>query len=334
MTQYKMLVTGGAGFIGGNFIHYMMERYPDYEIFNLDVLTYAGDLSKHENIHALPNYHFVYGDISNKRIVMELFEKHHFDYVVHFAAESDVDRFIQNPSPFMQSNIMGTQNLLEAARKYGIEKFIHISTDKVYGALDFETKDRFVETTPLNSKNPYSASKAASDLIALSYYETYKVPVIVSRCTNNYGPYQLLEKLIPLTITNAIFNQAIPLYAEGQDIRDWIHVCDHVSAIDCILHNGKVGEVYNVGSTNERTNLQVVQNILQILGKSEELITFTENHLAHEKRYAVYPQKLAELGWKAHYTFEEGLSDTVDWYLLNQNWWEHLKIQDMKRGVW
>ncbi|WP_264739726.1 dTDP-glucose 4,6-dehydratase [Cytobacillus firmus] len=320
----KILVTGGAGFIGGNFVQFMVNKYPEYEIFNLDLLTYAGDLTKHKDIELESNYHFIKADISDRKKITDLFEQEKFDYVVHFAAESHVDRSIINPEIFVITNILGTQVLLDAAKANNITKFVHVSTDEVYGELDFDPTTFFTENTPLQPNSPYSASKASSDFMVRAYYETFKLPVNITRCSNNYGPFHFPEKLIPLTISRVLNNQKVPIYGNGKNIRDWLHVLDHCAAIDLVLHKGVVGEVYNVGGHNERTNLEVVKTIINTLGKSEDLIEFVEDRLGHDKRYAIDPTKLENLGWKPTYTFETGIAQTIQWYLDNQEWWKQI----------
>jgi dTDP-glucose 4,6-dehydratase len=318
--RVKVLVTGGAGFIGGNFIHYMIGKYPQYDFYNLDLLTYAGDLTKHRGIEEKDNYYFIKADISNREAIFSLFEKEKFDYVVHFAAESHVDRSILNPGIFIQTNVMGTQILLDVAKQFNISKFIHVSTDEVYGELDFDFKSFFTEETPLNPNSPYSASKASSDLLVRAYHETYGLPTIITRCSNNYGQYQFPEKLIPLTISKVLNNQRVPIYGTGNNIRDWLHVLDHCAAIDLILHKGNNGEVYNIGGHNERSNLEVVKTIIKALNKTEDLIEFVPDRLGHDKRYAIDPTKIEELGWKPKYTFEIGIAQTIQWYLDNKSW--------------
>lgn len=325
----KLLVTGGAGFIGGNFIHYMLKNYPHYKIYNLDTLTYAGDLTKHHMIEKMENYQFIKANITDSQEIMELFEKERFDFVIHFAAESHVDRSIENSGIFVQTNVIGTQVLLEAARKIGIAKFVHISTDEVYGELDFDPTNFFIEETPLRPNSPYSASKASSDLLVQAYHHTYRLPMNITRCSNNYGPYHFPEKLIPLTISKVLNNEKVPLYGDGQNIRDWLHVSDHCAAIDLVLHEGADGEVYNIGGRNERTNLQVVRTIIQALGKSEDLIEFVEDRLGHDKRYAIDPSKLERLGWKSKYTFERGIAQTVKWYIENELWMKHINSRNL-----
>lgn len=318
----KLLVTGGAGFIGGNFVQYMVSKYPDYDIWNLDALTYAGDLTKHRNFEKKKNYRFVKADISDREAIMKLFEKEKFNYIVHFAAESHVDRSITDPGIFVQTNVVGTQVLLDAAKEIGISKFVHVSTDEVYGELDFDPTTFFSEETPLKPNSPYSASKASSDFLVRAYHETYGLPVNTTRCSNNYGPYHFPEKLIPLTISRVLKEQKIPVYGDGKNVRDWLHVIDHCSAIDLVLHEGVDGEVYNVGGHNELTNLEVVKTIIAVLNKSDDLIEYVRDRLGHDKRYAIDPTKLEQLGWKPTYTFETGIAQTIQWYLDNREWWE------------
>ncbi|MGG0657034.1 dTDP-glucose 4,6-dehydratase [Rummeliibacillus pycnus] len=324
MKQKKILVTGGAGFIGGNFVQYMVKKYPQYEIYNLDVLTYAGDLLKHREMEDMNNYHFVKADITDWKRIISLFEKEQFDYVVHFAAESHVDRSIEDPGVFVRTNVMGTQVLLDAAKRIEVEKFVHVSTDEVYGELDFDPTTFFTEESPLQPNSPYSASKAASDLLVRSYHETFGLPINITRCSNNYGPYHFPEKLIPLTISRILNNQKVPIYGNGDNIRDWLHVFDHCTAIDLVLHEGVDGEVYNVGGHNERTNLEVAKTIIHALGKSEDLIEFVPDRLGHDQRYAIDPSKLKSLGWKPTYTFETGITQTIQWYLDHKEWWKKL----------
>lgn len=324
MENKKVLVTGGAGFIGGNFVQYMVMKYPNYDIYNLDLLTYAGDLTKHRDIETNENYHFVKADIADRDTIIPLFEKEKFDYVVHFAAESHVDRSITDPGVFVRTNVLGTQVLLDASKQVGVTKFVHVSTDEVYGELDFDPTTFFTEETPLQPNSPYSASKASSDLLVRAYHETFDLPINITRCSNNYGPYHFPEKLIPLTISRVLNNQKVPVYGDGKNIRDWLHVIDHCAAIDLIMHEGLIGEVYNVGGHNERTNLEVVKAIISTLDKSEDLIEFVQDRLGHDKRYAIDPTKLEQLGWKPTYTFETGIAHTIQWYLDNKEWWEQI----------
>ena len=322
----KILVTGGAGFIGGNFIHYMVNKYPEYEIVNLDLLTYAGNLETLKDIEDKPNYKFYKGDIADREFIFDLFDKERFDVVVNFAAESHVDRSITNPSIFVQTNVLGTQTLLDASREYQVKRYHQVSTDEVYGDLPLDRKDLFfTEETPLHTSSPYSSSKASADLFVLAYYRTYGLPVTVSRCSNNYGPYHFPEKLIPLMISRALADESLPVYGKGDNVRDWLHVYDHCVAINLIIRNGKVGEVYNVGGHNERTNLEVVKTILHALDKSESLIKFVEDRKGHDRRYAIDPTKLeTELGWKPKYNFDTGIKQTIEWYLDNKDWWQNI----------
>ncbi|WP_223701124.1 dTDP-glucose 4,6-dehydratase [Sutcliffiella deserti] len=320
----NILVTGGAGFIGGNFVQFMVDKYPNYNIYNLDLLTYAGDLTKHKHIENKGNYQFIRADITDRETIISLFEQKQFDYVVHFAAESHVDRSITDPGIFVKTNVVGTQVILDASKAINLTKFIHVSTDEVYGELDFDPTTFFTEETPLQPNSPYSASKASSDLLVRAYHETYGLPMNITRCSNNYGPYHFPEKLIPLTISRVLNNEKVPVYGDGKNIRDWLHVIDHCAAIDLVLHKGLNGEVYNVGGHNERTNLEVVKTIIQALGKSDNLIEFVKDRLGHDKRYAIDPTRLEKLGWKPTYTFETGIAQTIQWYLDNKEWWEQI----------
>ena len=322
----KILVTGGAGFIGGNFVQYMVNKYPEYEIVNLDLLTYAGNLETLKDIEDKPNYKFYKGDIVDREFIFDLFDKERFDVVVNFAAESHVDRSITNPSIFVQTNVLGTQTLLDASREYQVKRYHQVSTDEVYGDLPLDRKDLFfTEETPLHTSSPYSSSKASADLFVLAYYRTYGLPVTVSRCSNNYGPYHFPEKLIPLIISRALNDKPIPVYGKGENVRDWLHVADHCSAIDLILHKGKIGEIYNIGGHNERTNLEVVKTVLKHLGKSEDLIEYVTDRPGHDMRYAIDPKKIeTELEWKPKYNFDTGIKQTIEWYLNNKEWWEHI----------
>lgn len=318
----KLLVTGGAGFIGSNFVTYMLEKYPTYQIINLDKLTYAGNLDNLKEIEDNKNYRFIKGDIAD-RLLVEKTVADGIDIIVNFAAESHVDRSIDNPGVFIQTNVQGTQVLLEAAKKYHIKKFVQISTDEVYGTLG--STGLFTETTPLAPNSPYSASKASADLLVRAYYETYGLPVAITRCSNNYGRYQFPEKLIPLMIINALHNEPLPVYGDGLNVRDWLHVEDHCRAIDLVLHDGKAGEVYNIGGNNERTNLEIVKSILSYLDKPESLITFVTDRLGHDFRYAIDATKIKEeLGWEPLHTFETGIKETIKWYIQNENWWRKL----------
>lgn len=318
----KILVTGGAGFIGSNFVNYMVDKYPEYMIVNVDALTYAGNLENLKPSEGRLNYQFVRADITDAETMDQLISDG-VDAVINFAAESHVDRSITNPGIFVQTNIQGTQVLLDAAKKYNIKKYLQVSTDEVYGSLGEE--GYFTEQTPLAPNSPYSASKAGADMLVLAYHETFGLPVNITRCSNNYGPFHFPEKLIPLMIINAFNNKKLPVYGDGKNVRDWLHVTDHCSAIDLVLHKGFDGEVYNVGGHNEKTNLEVVKEILKQLDKPESLIQYVEDRLGHDRRYAIDPTKLQkELGWEPGYTFETGLKETVQWYLDNQSWWENI----------
>lgn len=320
----NILVTGGAGFIGSNFIHYMLRAYETYRIINYDALTYSGNL---ENLHSVDQdsgYSFVKGDIQNRELVEYVIQQYEVQAIVNFAAESHVDRSIENPIPFYNTNVIGTVTLLELVKKYPHIKLVQVSTDEVYGSLGDEGK--FTEQTPLDPSSPYSSSKASADMIALSYYKTYQLPIIVTRCSNNYGPYQYPEKLIPLMITNALEGKKLPLYGDGLNIRDWLHVNDHCSAIDVVLHKGNFGEAYNIGGNNEKTNIDVVEQIMSLLGKTKQDLRFVADRLGHDRRYAIDATKMKEeLGWEPQYTFEQGLQETVKWYKENRQWWKPLK---------
>ncbi|WP_409198250.1 dTDP-glucose 4,6-dehydratase [Methanobrevibacter acididurans] len=320
MTQ--ILITGGAGFIGSNFIRYMIEKYPNYKFINLDALTYCGNLENLEGIEKNPNYNFVKGNITDKKLVDNLVSK--VDYIVNFAAESHVDRSIKDPEIFIKSNILGTQNLLNAAKKHNIKKFLQVSTDEVYGSLG--KTGYFTEETPLQPNSPYSATKASADLMVRAYHNTFNLPVNITRCSNNYGPYQFPEKLIPLMISNALKDEPLPIYGDGKNIRDWLHVYDHCTAIDLVLHEGKLGEVYNIGGHNEKQNIEIVKLILSTLNKDYSLIKFVNDRLGHDKRYAIDSNKIrTELGWEPKYTFETGIVETINWYLENQKWMNKIK---------
>ena len=321
----NILVTGGAGFIGSNFIYYELEKHPDRRIVCLDALTYAGNLETLESALKSNNFRFVKGDITDRKAVEALFLEESFDAVVNFAAESHVDRSIDEPEVFLKTNILGTQVLLDACRKRNI-RFHQVSTDEVYGDLPLDRPDLFfTEETPIHTSSPYSASKAAADLLVTAYFRTYGAKVTISRCSNNYGPYHFPEKLIPLIITNALEGKELPVYGEGKNVRDWLYVEDHCKAIDLILENGRLGEVYNIGGHNEKTNLEVVKTVLKILGKSEDLIRFVKDRPGHDMRYAIDPTKIRnELGWYPETTFEEGIKKTTQWYLENRSWWENI----------
>lgn len=329
----KILVTGGAGFIGGNFVHYMIKKYPDYEIINLDALTYAGNLETLKDVQDKKHYKFIKGDISDREFIFDLFENERFDIVVNFAAESHVDRSIVEPDIFMKTNVLGTQALLDASKKYNVKRFHQVSTDEVYGDLPLDRKDLFfTEGTPLNPSSPYSASKASADFLVQAYYRTFGLNTTISRCSNNYGPYHFPEKLIPLMISRALNNESLPVYGNGENVRDWLHVEDHCSAIDLIIHKGKNGEIYNVGGHNEKTNLEVVKTILKILDKPESLISYVKDRPGHDLRYAIDPKKLEnELGWKPKYNFDTGIEMTIKWYLENDDWLNTM-IKKMKNN--
>ena len=322
----KILVTGGAGFIGANFIYYELEHHPEDQIVCLDNLTYAGNLETLKEALENPNFRFVKGDIADRPFVFSLFENEKFDIVVNFAAESHVDRSIESPEIFVKTNVLGTTTLLDASREYGVKRYHQVSTDEVYGDLPLDRKDlMFTEETPLHTSSPYSSAKAAADLFVLAYYRTYNLPVTISRCSNNYGPYHFPEKLIPLIISRALNDETIPVYGTGENVRDWLYVEDHCSAIDLIIRNGRVGEVYNIGGHNERTNLEVVKTILKALGKPESLIRYVTDRKGHDLRYAIDPTKIeTELGWQPKYNFDTGIAVTIDWYLTHREWWENI----------
>ena len=322
----KIIVTGGAGFIGGNFIHYMLNIYNDYKIICLDALTYAGNMETLEPVKDNPCFKFYKADIADRTAVYEIFEKEKPDIIVNFAAESHVDRSIDNPGIFLHTNVIGTGVLMDACRKYGITRYHQVSTDEVYGDLPLSRPDLFfTETTPLHTSSPYSASKASADLLVQAYHRTFKLPVTISRCSNNYGPYHFPEKLIPLMIANALADKELPVYGKGENVRDWLYVQDHCSAIDLIIHKGRVGEVYNIGGHNEKTNLEVVKIILKKIGKSEDLIKYVTDRPGHDMRYAIDPSKIHnELGWLPVTKFEDGIKKTIKWYLDNADWWQHI----------
>lgn len=319
----KLLVTGGAGFIGSNFVLYMLQQYPEYEIINVDSLTYAGNLENLKSVENNSKHTFVKADITDAK-AMDGLVSQGVDIIVNFAAESHVDRSILEPDVFVKTNVLGTQVLLDIARKYEISKFVQVSTDEVYGTLG-ET-GLFKETTPLEPNSPYSASKAGGDLLVRAYHETFGLPVNITRCSNNYGPYQFPEKLIPLMISRALADEPLPIYGDGLNVRDWLYVEDHCSAIDLVIHKGRNGEVYNIGGNNERTNLQIVQTILEQLGKPESLITFVKDRPGHDRRYGIDPTKImSELSWKPKHNFETGIKETIEWYLQNKEWWTRIQ---------
>lgn len=322
----KIIVTGGAGFIGGNFVHYMLKQHPSYRIICLDLLTYAGNMETLASVIEKENFSFIKGNISDRSFMYQVFEKEKPDIIVNFAAESHVDRSIKNPEVFLQTNVIGTSVLLDACKKYGIQRYHQVSTDEVYGDLPLDRPDSFfTEETPIHTSSPYSASKAAADLLVQAYQRTFNLPVTISRCSNNYGPYHFPEKLIPLMIVNALNDKKLPVYGTGDNIRDWLYVEDHCSAIDLVIHNGRNGEVYNIGGHNERTNLEVVKTIIRELGKDESLIQFVSDRLGHDRRYAIDPTKIkTELGWEPTTPFNEGIKKTIKWYLDNKSWWERI----------
>ena len=318
----KILVTGGAGFIGSNFILHMMNSHPEVEVLNLDVLTYAGNLNNLKGIDKNPRYTFIKGDICDPDIVNTILERYSIDTIVHFAAESHVDRSITKASEFVRTNVLGTHNLLECARHHPIARFVHISTDEVYGST---LKGSFTENDILSPSSPYSASKAGSDLLTLSYFTTYKLPVIITRCTNNFGPCQYPEKLIPLFVTNLIAGRKVPVYGTGENVRDWIHVSDHCRAVEFLLKKGIPGEIYNIGGGNEKTNIEITEKILMLLKKDESWIEYVTDRPGHDFRYSLDCSKLLKIGWSPRYSFEEGLKDTVEWYIMNEWWWRPLQ---------
>ena len=317
----KVLVTGGAGFIGSCFVRHMLNKYPDYKIVNLDALTYCGNLENLDDVKDNPNYTFVHGNICDRKLVRDIIAD--VDCVVNFAAESHVDNSIKHPEIFVESNVQGTLNLLQASKELGVDRYLQVSTDEVYGTLG--KTGYFYETTPIQPNSPYSASKASADLLVRAYYETYKMPVLNTRCSNNYGPYQYPEKLIPFFISQLLKGEKVPVYGDGLNVRDWLYVYDHCSAIDTVLHKGKVGEVYNIGGHNEKTNMEITHLILDAMGKDESSIKYVEDRLGHDRRYAISNDKItAELGWEPSITFEEGIKLTIDWYLNNQDWMNHI----------
>ena len=326
----NILVTGGAGFIGANFVYYELKNHPEDRIVCLDALTYAGNLQTLSDAMKHDNFRFVKGDIADREAVYKLFEEENFDIVVNFAAESHVDRSIENPEIFLKTNIMGTQVLMDASRKYNVKRYHQVSTDEVYGDLPLDRTDLFfTEETPIHTSSPYSASKASADLLVLAYFRTFGLPVTISRCSNNYGPYHFPEKLIPLMISRALADQSLPVYGKGENVRDWLYVEDHCSAIDLIIRNGRIGEVYNVGGHNERTNIEVVKTILSELGKPESLIGYVTDRPGHDRRYAIDPEKITgELGWSPATGFDDGIHKTVQWYLNNRSWWENILSGD------
>ncbi|MFA6437909.1 MAG: dTDP-glucose 4,6-dehydratase [Bacteriovoracaceae bacterium] len=326
----NILITGGAGFIGSNFVHFMLSKYSNYAIVNFDALTYAGNLENLASIENNPQYRFVKGDICNKDQVISVLRDNSIDTIVHFAAESHVDRSISGPAVFVQTNVVGTQVLLDAAREIGIERFLHVSTDEVYGSLG--TTGFFTEESSIRPNSPYSASKASSDMLVMAYHHTFGFPGLVTRCSNNYGPYQFPEKLIPLMITNALNDRSLPVYGDGLNVRDWLYVEDHCSALDVVLHKGTIGDVYNIGGHNEWKNIDIVKLVLKELGKPESLISFVKDRPGHDRRYAIDAVKIKnELGWVPAYQFEVGIKKTIEWYLQNKLWWERITSGEYKK---
>jgi len=328
----NILVTGGAGFIGSNFIFYMLDKHPEYRTVCLDALTYAGNLKTLEPVIGNDNFRFIKGDIRDRDFIFDLFKKENFDMIVNFAAESHVDRSIKDPGVFLETNILGTQVLMDASRKFGIKRFHQVSTDEVYGELPLDKPElMFTEETSITTSSPYSASKASADLLVEAYHRTFGLPVTISRCSNNYGPYQFPEKLIPLMISKALSEEELPVYGEGENVRDWLYVKDHCEAIDLILHKGQEGEVYNIGGHNERSNLEVVKTILNELDKPESLINFVEDRAGHDLRYAIDPTKISEeLDWEPTILFDEGINKTIEWYLDNKEWWQSILSGEYK----
>ena len=323
----NILVTGGAGFIGSNFINYLLKENDDYKIVNIDKLTYAGNLENLKSSEGKKNYTFVKGDICNHELINYIFTKYKINFVVNFAAESHVDRSILGSEVFFRSNVIGTNVLLEASRKFEIEKFVQVSTDEVYGSLGSE--GLFTEETQLHPNSPYSASKASADLMALSFYHTFGLPVVITRCSNNYGPYQFPEKLIPLMIINSINDKKLPVYGDGMNVRDWIYVLDHNKAVRLVMEKGEPGEVYNIGSSSEMKNIEIIKLVLSNLNKSEELIEFVKDRPGHDRRYAIDSSKIKkEIGWQPEFNFEEAISETIKWYLENKSWWERIVSGD------
>ena len=324
----KLLVTGGAGFIGSCFVRHILNKYQDYQVINIDALTYCGNLENLKDVENNPNYKFVHGNICDRKLVRELVSQ--VDCIVNFAAESHVDNSIKHPEVFIETNVQGTLNLLQSAKEIGIERYLQVSTDEVYGTLG--KTGYFYETTPLAPNSPYSASKASADMLVRAFYETYKLPVLTTRCSNNYGPYQYPEKLIPFFISRLLNGEKVPVYGDGLNVRDWLYVYDHCAAIDTVLHKGKIGEVYNVGGHNEKTNMEITRLILDAMGKDESSIEYVQDRLGHDRRYAISNDKItSELGWEPSVTFEQGIKMTIDWYLNNQEWIKHIEAK--KVGV-
>ncbi len=330
----KFLITGGAGFIASNYLHYVTDKYPEDYFVCLDSLTYAGNYNNIKDLENKDNYKFVYGSITDRDFVYDLFSKEKFDCVINFAAESHVDNSIKDPEIFLRTNIIGTEVLMDACLKYDVKRYHQVSTDEVYGDLPLDRPDLlFKETTPIHTSSPYSTSKASADLLVMAYYRTYGLPVTISRCSNNYGPYQFPEKLIPKTISKALKNEKIPVYGKGENVRDWIHVIDHNIGVDLIVRNGKIGEVYNLGGHSERKNIDIVKIILKQMNRSEDLIEFVEDRKGHDLRYAIDSSKVEkELGWERTYTFEEGIKETIDWYLNNEDWIKNIESGEYKNA--
>ena len=330
----KFLITGGAGFIGSNYCHYVVDKYPEDKFVCLDALTYAGNYNNIKSLEGKDNFKFVKGDITDREAVDKLFNEEKFDVVINFAAESHVDNSIKNPGIFLTTNIIGTQVLMDASLKYGVKRYHQVSTDEVYGDLPLDRPDLlFTEDTPIHTSSPYSSSKAGADLLVGAYYRTFGLPVTISRCSNNYGPYQFPEKLIPLMVSKALKDEPLPVYGTGENVRDWIHVHDHNVGVDLIVRNGRVGEVYNLGGHSERNNLTIVKTILKQLGKSEDLITFVEDRKGHDLRYAIDSTKAEkELGWDRTYNFEDGIKETIDWYVNNQEWIDNILSGEYKKA--
>lgn len=330
----KFLVTGGAGFIASNYLHYVTDKYPEDYFVCLDSLTYAGNYNNIKDLEEKDNYKFIYGDITNRDFVYDLFSKENFDVVINFAAESHVDNSIKDPEIFLRTNIIGTEVLMDACLKYNVNRYHQVSTDEVYGDLPLDRPDLlFKEDTPIHTSSPYSTSKASADLLVMAYYRTYGLPVTISRCSNNYGPYQFPEKLIPKTISKALNNEKIPVYGKGENVRDWIHVIDHNIGVDLIVRKGKIGEVYNLGGHSEKKNIDIVKIILKQMGKSEDLIEFVEDRKGHDLRYAIDSSKVEkELGWDRTYTFEKGIKETIDWYLNNEDWIKNIESGEYKNA--
>ena len=323
----KILITGGAGFIGSNFIHYILNKYKNYQIINLDKLTYCGNLENLKDIEKNPRYHFIKGDICDKILVENIFRKQKPDFIVNFAAETHVDRSILEPEAFIKTDILGTHVLLQMAEKYGIKKFLQISTDECYGSIK---KGKFTEKSPLSPNSPYAASKTGADLLVQAYYKTFNLPVLITRSSNNFGPYQYPEKLIPLFITNLLEGEKIPLYGAGKNIRDWIYVLDNCAGIDLILHKGKIGKIYNIGGGNELTNITITNLILKYLNKDKSFIKRVADRPGHDFRYALDSQKIGKLGWRPKYNFNQAIEKTINWYKNNPEWWKKLKNKDFK----